>query len=141
MDKYVEIEELQETSKTNAQAFQTINGHSTEICAISIEYNNNFKCTRCSKNHPKGKCKVRWPVCYNCGKGGHIAKECRTNQHNNAHKPSFRQGFRKNRTEKSHEITAEENQEFQIRAEDETNMGTFDYSTANTIFENLQVIY
>ena len=48
--------------------------------------------------------------------------------------------FRKGRTAKFHEIRAGENPEFQVVAEDGTNMGTIDYSTANAIFENLQVI-
>ena len=57
--KYVEIGELQETSKANAQAFQSMNGHSTLINAISKQFSNNFKCKRCSRNYPKGKCEVR----------------------------------------------------------------------------------
>ena len=55
LDKYVEIGELQETSKANAQAFQTMTGHSTVINAIGRQYNNNFKFKRCNKNHPKGQ--------------------------------------------------------------------------------------
>ena len=53
LDKYVEIGELQETSKANGQAFHSINGHSTVINVISRQYRNNFKCKRCSKN-PQG---------------------------------------------------------------------------------------
>ena len=61
-------------------------------------------------------------------------------QQNNSHKLSLRQGFRKGRTAKFHKTTARENPEFQIVAEDGTNKGTIDYSTANVIFENLQFI-
>ena len=71
---------------------------------------------------------------------GHIAKECRTkqkSQQHNSHKLSVRQGFRKDRTANFHEITAGENPEFQLVAEDGTNMSTIDYSTANAIFDNL----
>ena len=70
LGKYVEMGELQEIPKANAQAFQSVNGHSTVINAISRQDSNNLKCKRCSKNHPKDQCKVRGPVCYNCGKGG-----------------------------------------------------------------------
>ena len=76
-------------------------------------------------------------------KGGHIAKECRTEQkskQNNSHKLSLSQGFRKGRTAKFYEIRAGENPGFQIVAEDGTNIGTIDYSTVNAIFDNLKVI-
>ena len=76
-------------------------------------------------------------------KGGHIAKECRTkqkSQQNNSHKLSLRQDFRKGRTAKFHEVTAGENPECQIVAEDGTNTGNIDYSTANAILDNLKVI-
>ena len=111
-----------------------MNGHSTLNIAISKQFSNNFKCKWCSKNHHKGQCKVREPVCYNCGKRGHIAKECGTkqkSQQNNSHKCFPRQGFRKGRTAKFHEITARETPEFQIVAEDGANMGNIDHSTAN----------
>ena len=69
LDKYVEIGKLQETSKASALAFQSMNGHSILINTISKQFSNNFKCKWCIKNHPKGQCKGRGPVCYNCGKG------------------------------------------------------------------------
>ena len=75
----------------------------------------------------------------NCG---HIAKESRskqTLQQNSSHRLSLRHGFRKSRTAKFHEITAGDDIEFQIVDEDGNNLGTIDYSTANTIFKNLQV--
>ena len=142
LDKYAEIDELQETSKANAQAFQTMNGHSTVINSISRLYTNNLKCKRCSKYHPKCQWKIRGPVCHNCGKGGHMAKECTSKQeaqHKNQHNLSLRQDFKRSRTAKFHDITAED-QEFHIEAEDGTNVGTIDYPMANTIFKNLQVI-
>ena len=89
-----------------------MNGYSTLINAINKLLSNNFKCKRCSENHPKGPCNVRGPFCYNCGKGGHIAKECKTkqkSQQNNSHKSSLRQGVRKGRTSKFHEVTVGEN--------------------------------
>ena len=46
----------------------------------------------------------------------------------------------KGRTVKFHEITAGKHPEFQLVAEDGPDMGTIDYSTANAIFDNLQVI-
>ena len=56
------------------------------------------------------------------------------NKQNSSHKLSVTQGLRKGRTAKLHEITAGENPEIQIVAEDGTNMGTIDYSTANAIY-------
>ena len=138
LEKYVQIDELQETPKANTQAFHTMNGYSTVTNAISRQYNKNFKCIRCSENHPKGQCKVRGPVCYNCGKWRHLAKECTLKQkpqQNNSHKLSLRQGLRHSRTAKFHEITVGENPEFQIVAEGGTNMGTIEYSRDNNIFK------
>ena len=53
--KYVELGDLQEISNANVQAFKTMNFHSTVINAKCRQYNNNFKCKQCSKNHPKGQ--------------------------------------------------------------------------------------
>ena len=42
LDKYVEIGELQETSKASAQASQSMNGHSILINAICKQFSNNL---------------------------------------------------------------------------------------------------
>ena len=51
LDKYVEVGEIQETSKASAQAFQSMNGHSTLINSISKQIGNNFQCKRCKILH------------------------------------------------------------------------------------------
>ena len=83
LDRYAEIRESYEASKSNAQAFQmgqvtaAVNA-TRKKSNCSTSNSSHTKCQRCGKFHKKDECKTVWSKCFICNKVSYFAKMCRS---------------------------------------------------------------